>query len=449
MNASSLYMQSLLFQYAGRSGLSLKELVLYLLTALFFITLYLPGMPVINNAAIGLLCLFCFFYNSLSQKAQLLRARPAITLMLLFGLLHTISVFLSHNRQEGITLLQLRAPLLLFPLSLGLILVSPQLKSRLLWLFPMITTGAAIACFVYALAQFLQTGNVGLLYNDSLTVAIGKQSVYFALLINLAIFSYVYQLFTQHGPLRGKGWIYAAIFFLVIIQFMLASRMEISFMLVTSCLFFSYYFFVRRRKTGWGILFLAGLLTAVISLIVFFPKTINRFREIAYPRYTFTSQAIESHYNGQLTPDQWNGMNIRLAIWTCGWELSKEHPVFGVSVGDKQDALMAKYKEKGFEFGIRTQKNMHSNYLDLLASMGITGLLFFLAGYIFLPLISCYKNKDVPGALFITALAVSLITETYIDRSTGCTVLAFFIAFVIACHQPVNSSATGYRPDTV
>ena len=427
-------MKSLLLQEGGIKGLSKKEQLFYLLTALFFITFYLPGIPVINNIAIGLLCLFCFFYNSLSEKRRLLRQRPAVMVMLLFCIVHTISALVSKNLQEGIVLLQLRSPLLLFPLSVGLIFISPRLKKQVLLLYSIVTTIAAFICIIYAYLQFRQTGNAGLLYNDSLSTAIGKQSVYFALLISLAIFSYIYLLLSQPVIQQHKGWVYAAICFLFIIQFMLASRMEITFLLATSIGFIMYYFFVRKKKIRQGVTLLAGLLVAGILLINFFPKTINRFKEIAYPEYTFSSNAVESHYNGQLTPEQWNGMNIRLAIWKCGWEIFKQHPVFGVAVGDKQDALMIMYKEKGFDFAVRTKKNMHNNYLDLMASMGITGLLLFLVGYLILPLRSCLKSKDALGALILTAFMASLITEAYIDRSMGCIILAFFVSFI-----------TGYR----
>lgn len=441
-------MRYLLLQDTAGRALLKKEKLFYILIAVFFITFYFPDWPVVNNIAIGLLSLCCFFYNSLAEKWRLLRQRPAVTVMLLFCILHIISALVSENRQQAIGWLQLRSPLLLFPLAIGLIDIRPGLKDRVFLLYAVLTTIAAMICIGYAYGQFRQTGNVGLLYNDSLTTAIGKQSVYFALMINLAIIFYSYLLITQPLIQRRKAWVFTAIAFLLIIQFLLASRMEITFLLISSMAFAVYYFFIRHKKIAQGVSLFAGLLITAVLLGSFFPKTINRFKEILYPQYAFNSNAIESHYNGQLSPDQWNGMNIRLAIWQCGWELSRQHPLFGVSVGDKEDALMAMYKEKDFDFAIRTKKNMHNNYLDLLASMGITGLLLFLAGFLVLPLLSCIKKKDVPGALVLTALMASLITETYIDRSMGCVIFAFFVSFITACHQSHTAHVTGYPPGT-
>ena len=104
----------------------------------------------------------------------------------------------------------------------------------------------------------------------------------------------------------------------------------------------------------------------------------------------------------------------------------------GVSVGDKDQALLDVFKEKGFNFGIRTNKNMHSTYLDILASMGIIGLLVFLAGYLVLPIISCFRFHDVLGGLVLTDFILTFISETYPDRSMGCVIFGFFVAFIMS-----------------
>ncbi len=73
---------------------------------------------------------------------------------------------------------------------------------------------------------------------------------------------------------------------------------------------------------------------------------------------------------------------------------------------------------------------MHNTYLDVLSSFGVIGLIIFLFGFIILPLRACFIYKDLFGALIIAGFSVSLITETYIDRTIGCVLLAFFISFV-------------------
>jgi O-antigen ligase len=133
-----------------------------------------------------------------------------------------------------------------------------------------------------------------------------------------------------------------------------------------------------------------------------------------------------------LTADQWNGANIRLAVWKCGWELAGQHLLTGVPLGDKEAKLMEVFKSRQFDFAYQSRRNMHSTYLDVLCNFGVIGFGIFLLGYLFVPLLACYRTKDGLGAFTIMALSASMITETYPDRSIGCLFLGFFLCFVSA-----------------
>jgi O-antigen ligase len=409
-----------------------KERILYLLVFVFFLTLYFPFSPVVNNICIGLLFSYSFFfYNSFAEKLQLLKRRKSVIAMLLFYLLHVAGFFFSANRQEARALLEMRSPLLLFPLSLGTIVISRQLKIRLLRCFTIVTTLVAFLCLCYALVLYKKTGNAGVLYNDSLTTAINMQSIYFAMLVNLAIFSFAWLLHKKPAAIKYRGLGYLGILFLLVIHFMLASRIAI-IILYSSLLFFAVYYIIKKKKLLEGTTLLLGLLIGVFLLVKFFPKTINRFRELEHREYNYQSRAAESHYNGILTKEQWNGANIRLAVWNCAWELFKQRPVTGWQPGDKQNRLKEVYSTKGFQFGIDTNRNTHNNYLDLLITFGIVGFIVFLLGYTILPFMQCYQQRDVLGIFIIAAFTISMLTENYMDRSVGNVLLSFFICFVVA-----------------
>jgi O-antigen ligase len=388
-------------------------------------------MPVVNNIVIGGIVLNCWLYNSFAQKKLLLRKRKEILLMILFYGLHIVSALVSANRQEGLEMLILRVPLLAFPLSIGLIVIREQLKDRILLAFSIIITLTALACLAYAVYQYREFNDAGYLYDDSLTLLIRKQSIYFALLVNLALFSYAYLLLKPVFGMQHKGLIYLAIAFLLIFHFMLASRIAI-ITLYSSLLLFAVFHFLRKRAFLKGTILIAGLLAGTILLVWLFPKTLNRFKELNYTEYQFNHHGVESHYKMQVTADQWNGANLRLALWKCGWELSLHHLALGVQLGDKQRKLREMYKEKHFDFAFDSNRNMHNNYLDVLACFGVIGFLVFLLGYFVLPLAGAFKNRDILGVVIIGAFAAALITETYMDRSIGCLLLGFFLCLVAA-----------------
>jgi O-antigen ligase len=415
-----------------------KERWLILLTGIFICTFFLPGAPVINNLAILALVLYTLFYNRLSEKRQLFKERPAIIFIVIFYLLHIASVFVTKDTTRGLLYLQVRTPLILFPISIGLIYIRDAVKIRIYLLYAVVVTLVAAFCLITALLVYARTGDSGFIYNDSLTDAIGKQSSYFALIVNIALFSYGYLLIRKLVTVKARLPVYLATGFLMIIQFMLASRMEIILLYGSATIFALYYFFVKTQNRKAGFVTLGALAICAVSFVLLFPKTINRFNELLYPSYDFKSDAVESHYNMQLTADQWNGLNIRLAIWNCGFEVIKRHPITGVSLGDKDQALLDVFKEKGFQFGIRTNKNMHSTYLDVLASLGIIGLTTFLLGFVILPLADCIKLKDVIGSIVLIDFMLSFVSETYPDRSMGCIIFGFFISFIISYKKKLH-----------
>jgi O-antigen ligase len=431
------YMRSLFLLDDKAGVLNLKEKILYVLVALFFATLYMPHIVTIPNIILGLIALLSFFYNSWQEKARLLRQRTEVLLIILFYIVHIVSAFLSENRTEGFTNMVMRLPLLAFPVVFGWMYIRQALKERILYAYAVITVLFVLFCIIYGLVQYTNTNDAALLYNDSLTVIIDKQSIYITMLANLAIFSFAYLMNIQSHLVAKRAMVYIGIFILLVANFLLASRIGIT-ILYTSIIGYAVYYMVKEKKVFLGLTLVIGLLIGAFLLVKLFPKTVNRFKELTYTKYDFKSQAPESHYNMDVTADQWNGANIRLAVWTCGWDLVKQHPVFGVQLGDKMDKLLAMYADRKFGLALKRRLNLHNNYLDVLVAFGFTGLLLFLAGFIVIPFVKSIRTRDFFGCIVILAFALSLVPETYMDRSFGNMLLSFFIAFIISYRKPAE-----------
>jgi len=212
---------------------------------------------------------------------------------------------------------------------------------------------------------------------------------------------------------------------------LLASRT----LMATLCLItigFCFYYIFKQKKYLEGVTLLLGLFIGGFLIFKFFPETLNRFKEFSYTKFNYQNAGVESHYNMQLDSTQWNGVNFRRAAWACGWELFKQHPIVGVGLGDKKIELFKVYEQKHFQFAIQTNKNVHNNYLDILYSLGIIGLLLFLIGWIGLPIAVAWKYKDGLTVLIILTFAAAWITEIYFDRNLGGMLTGFFIPFLLA-----------------
>jgi O-antigen ligase len=421
--------------------LPVSSKILYALTAGFSISLYtapMGALPLVNNVFTGALAVYSLWMTTRQGWWAQVRARKAILLWVAFYVWNFVSAWLSHNQEQGQFVMHLRLALVIFPLTVGTWKVSPEVKDRMLFCYGTVTTLAALACLGYAFLQYRQTGDSAYLYDDSLSQLSSIQSVYFALMVELAVFAYGYLLIKRSPLLASRVWTVVCIVFLLGIHFMLASRIGIILLYSTLLVLGGWYFVLRGRAMAAthgrtlkrALAFFALVLIAAAALMVLFPKTLNRFHELSYTDYHFDSHGRESHYNMQVTPDQWNGANIRLAIWACARTVSARHLWTGVPVGDKLDTLVGQYRAVHFDFAADNRRNTHNTYLDVLLCFGLPGLALFVAGFIGVPLWQLARQKNVLGIIVVITFAVSMITETYIDRSLGCTLLGFWMWFV-------------------
>ena len=405
-----------------------KEKSLYFVLLLFFFSLYVPQVSWLYNVCMYIFFIYSFFFNSMSEKWILLKQRKDILFILGFFALNLISALLSKNLQEGIAALGIRVSLVFIPFAIGTLYIKENLKDRIIWGFAFATTIAAIGILIFGIWRAESNNDLSLLYNDNLSSIINLQSIYYAMLINISIFSYIY-LWMKNSSLINKKAIIPILFILFIVHFLLASRIAI-IILYGSTFIFALFCIFRKKLIFEGIAIIIGLLSALFLLLYFFPKTINRFLELTYTKFDYKSMANESHFNAPLNAQQWNGANQRLALWECGFTVIKKNIIFGTTIGDRMDELKKEYIRKEFFFAVKANRNLHNNYLDTWVSLGIIGLIIFLLGFIFLPIYKCIKTKDLYGMLIVICFMLSFISETYMDRTVGNTLTAFFISFI-------------------
>ena len=431
---NSQILKTILLRDFSAQVLTSKEKILYFLLLFFFFALYMPGISWLYNVAMWLFFVYSFFFNTLTEKWALLKRRKEIILMLSFFLLNLISALLSSNQKEGIAFAGFRIGLLVIPLAIGTLYIKPILKDRIIFAFAVATACAATGSIIWALFQSVKYHDASLLYNDNLSVILNLQSIYFAMMINLAIFSFVYLLVKKSG-LINKSLLAPALLILFVVHFLLASRIGI-IILYSAIFIFATQHIIRNRKILEGVTLIMGLLLGIFLLLKFFPKTINRFKELTYTKFDFKSEGKESHFNVALTADQWNGANVRMAVWQCAWAVTKNNLLFGTGIGDKMDVLRKEYAKNQFTVGVKTNRNVHNNYLDVWMSLGLVGFIIFLIGFFILPVFRCLQTNDWYGIAIIAAFMLALFSESYMDRTMGNTLLGFFLAFISSYKKP-------------
>lgn len=398
------------------------------LILLYFFTLFFPKLTLLTIVAAAALVGYSLWFSSFAEKWQTIKRRRHLQGMFLFFAWIVVSLLLSENFSKGLRFLDPRLALFYFPLCVGSLRLRTPFRDAVLLGCAVLTTAMALVCLGYGLQRSHFFRQPAFLYNDALTEVLGQQSIYISLLVNVAIFIFGY--FILFKKPMHRGWMLLAILFLFCMSYLLASRTMMGALYAVTFGFCFYYIF-NRKKYLEGATLLMGLLIGGFLVFKFFPNTLNRFKELAYTKYNYQSMGKESHYNMQLDSTQWNGANFRRAAWACGWELFQQHPVVGVGIGDKESALFNVYKQKDFQFAIRTNKNVHNNYLDILYSMGAIGLVLFLIGWIVLPIRQALTYKDGLAVLIILTFAAAWVTEIYFDRNLGGMLTGFLIPFLL------------------
>lgn len=405
----------------------MKERVLLILATAFFCSLFISPMdkaPVVMNCATGALCIWSLVLAG--------RMRYGWASLVLFAWT-VVSALLSHNRPEGWSYVSLRLPLLALPLTVGRLRISEALRKKILRNYAGVVTLGCLACFAYALVRAIRLGDSSWMYDDALTELSSLQSVYVALMVSIAIFIFLDQ---------RRPWMYPCIVFLMAFHFMLASRIGLVSLYGLLLVAGVYALGVRRKQWARVGAVAGGIVFCAAALVLCFPKTLNRFRELKYTDYNFTHQGVESHYDMPVTADQWNGANIRLAIWKCAATVCERHFWTGVPVGDKKDSLIQSYRDVGFTFAAESRRNTHSTYLEAWLSYGAIGAALFIAGFVVVPLL---RTRGL-GRIVVALLAIAMVTETYLDRSVGCVVLCFWICFILSDCLPYRAPPPAPSP---
>lgn len=415
--------------------------------SLFIISFLLPVSPVLNNIFLWSLVIYCFITPPFSETIRTIRGSPVLLLISGFFLLHLASALTSSDIKEAGEMILLRAPLFFVPFSIGTFKFSQRLKHKMLALYSLAVLTASILCLGNAIRLFVIFHDASYLYNDWLSDVIGIQSVYFSQIVTLAIISITYLTVYEKAFHDRKIMAITSIVFLMLVQFLLASRVQLIFFYLSLLILLVYYFAFKQGRMTQTIIVLFAVAVIGLTIMNAFPKTVNRFNDLRYPKYAYASRGVQSHYNMPVTSEQWNSLNLRLAIWNCGWELFKQRPFNGYPLGDKRVELRNSYKQKNFVFAYERNFNMHNTYLDVIMTFGLLGIIIFLMGYFVLPILYCISNRDVFNLMIIVSFFFSLITETYIDRRIGCILMGLFFALVINVYKtPTGSFADRVTP---
>ncbi len=135
---------------------------------------------------------------------------------------------------------------------------------------------------------------------------------------------------------------------------------------------------------------------------------------------------------------------MRYEFLRAGWAIARPNLLFGVGTGDTRPSFAAQYEREQSRLGTNWRLRAHNEYLTLLISFGITGLLWSLfswwwpawrEGAFQRPLFACW-------AIIFT---VSCFSEDTIETQMGATFFAYFYTLLVFAYPSGALSAPADR----
>jgi hypothetical protein len=119
----------------------------------------------------------------------------------------------------------------------------------------------------------------------------------------------------------------------------------------------------------------------------------------------------------------------RTELWSAGFSLAQENLLTGVGTGDLKSAWAQKLQHMGSSLA-GTPLRAHNQYLTILITFGIPGVLLFLMA-LFAPLIIQRKLVNGVAAAFLVIVFFSMLVEDTLETQVGVSFFAFFFALFL------------------
>ncbi len=120
--------------------------------------------------------------------------------------------------------------------------------------------------------------------------------------------------------------------------------------------------------------------------------------------------------------DLYNQSNdVRFELWSAGWKMFKDYPVFGVGDIDLQKL----YRQYKHEYDKEIQGHMHNNFMHILVTLGLFGFAAFCFLLVKIFLIEWKIYKDTKGIKFISSYSLGAVGSYCAFLVSGMTELNF------------------------
>ncbi len=328
--------------------------------------------------------------------------------------LYVVGSFYSANNKESINFITRTAPLLMFPLAIGVLAKEKINKNRLKNILKTYVISLVVALVCIHLYLYKSTINLpNWEYRKAFEKITDVHGTYFSLWISFGVLILFWNIFNLRKTKKKQIILISIVLisYLVYWQIVLSARLPFLATLLLVLSFFIY----KIKNTHLRFYTLLGVIGVCIGLFFLNQKTIINKFDFSLPKgdYHLQHRTITSEH-------------IRGGIYHCSFNLASKKLFFGYGIGDVNDTLNKCYVEE-IDTNVYQilQYNTHNQYMQIMLSSGIVGLLLFVIS-LFVALKASYKMQYKLYLLFNVLLIICFMTENILSRHDGVLFYSFF-----------------------
>lgn len=312
-------------------------------------------------------------------------------------------------------------PFILFPFLLIFTKSDPKLKQLLLHVFII----GLLTYFLYHLTisfvLFSRDGAVSHFFYSSLVENTNSFSIF-----NMFAITALMEYFLKNSLAKSRHvFVIATLFFLVLIQLQMQSRVMILVTLFSLILLF---FIFWKRKKKWWVICLLAFSVLLFQLPVFqgrFQSGISQTNKIR----TNVKLPVNKDDASLQVGDCNSSVSLRYLALISGYEIIVKHPIVGVGSGDWLDELVANYKKNNRLCNLKRKTAPHNQYLRLLIKHGLLGFSVFIFYFVFL-FRTAIKEFQLAQLSFLFCLVFSSVGYDLMDGGATAPFVAFFASIL-------------------
>ncbi|MBI9033570.1 MAG: O-antigen ligase family protein [Bacteroidales bacterium] len=414
-----------------KNKLTIKKIFSYdvLLTALAF------SMPIhrISTSIITAL-LFIKWLSEINKSSFIsswkkLFVNP-IFFLFVFFILHLIGLSYTSHFQNGLSELETKLSLFLFPIVFLFRSPKSQLKLNYTWIFNALITGLILKS-VFSLGVSYgdySDGKANAFYYSSL----GKDfhPSYFSLYLNLSLSYLIIRYFKTPDQKPFEQVTSLIIFtFLAIMIILLSSKAGILGLLIN--ILIGLFFIIKSKlRVKDRLLFLSSFIILLVFILTF-PYSIERF-----------IGARNAMTNSSTNEDKTESTASRITIWRNSIQAIKAEPIWGYGTGSVKEVLHEIEVENDHIISDQRYYDAHNQFLQTYLVVGIPGIMIFLT-FFFLSIKQAIMRQKLILGIFLGLIILNLMFESMLDRQLGISFIIFFL--VILIYQPKREMIQSVR----